>query len=72
MTLNGKRVENLTIGKVTAAVKTELAEGQSEANLQVLTLSTGGKTDEVISAYEEGKETFEVSAFGKYVIICAE
>jgi hypothetical protein len=72
MTLNGERVENLTIGKVTAEVKMDLAEGQSEANLQVLTLSTGGKTDEVISAYEEGKETFEVSAFGKYVIICAE
>ena len=68
--VDGQRVEISGDSKATAAVKPELAEGQSESDVRVFALNEAGEMTEVPVTWEEGEAKFDVDSFSKYVMTC--
>ena len=66
--VDGQRVEISGDSKVTAAVKPELPEGQSESDVRVFAVNEAGERTEVPFTYEDGEAKFAVDSFSKYVI----
>ena len=66
--LDGQRVEISGGSKVTAAVKAELAEGQSESGVCVFAVNEAGEMTEVPVTWEDGEAKFDVDSFSKYVV----
>ena len=68
--VDGQRVEISGGSKVTAAVKVELAEGQSESGVRVFSVNEAGDRTEVPVTWENGEAKFSVDSFSKYIVTC--
>ena len=66
--MDGLRVELISAGKATVALKVELQEDQNENGVRIFTLDESGSLAEVTVTWEEGEIQFEVEAFSKYVV----
>ena len=68
--VDGQRVEISGGSKVTAAMKVELAEGQSESGVRVFSVNEAGDRTEVPVTWENGEAKFDVDSFSKYIVTC--
>ena len=66
--MDGLRVELISAGKATVALKVELQEDQNENGVRIFTLDESGSLAEVTVTWEEREVQFEVEAFSKYVV----
>ena len=66
--VDGQRVEISGDSKVTAAVKVELTEGQTESGVRIFAVNEAGEMTEVPVTWEDGEAKFEMDSFSKYVV----